>query len=233
MFDGKFKAVTFSYDDGVTQDKRLISLFDKYHVKATFNINSDLLGKTGALNVDGKEVTHNKINPAELREIYRNHEVAVHTLTHPNLTQLDDAEVIRQVENDRLRLSGLCGYDVVGMAYPCGGVNNDERVARIIREKTGVRYARTITSSHSFDPQEDLYRFNPTVYHRETDKMFELGEKFVALKPDRPQIFYLWGHSYELDAANGWETIEKFLRLIAGRDDIYYGTNTQVLLAGR
>ena len=28
MFDGKYKALTFSYDDGVTQDIRLIELFN-------------------------------------------------------------------------------------------------------------------------------------------------------------------------------------------------------------
>ena len=33
MFQGKMKAVTFSYDDGVTQDQRLIRLFDKYGLK--------------------------------------------------------------------------------------------------------------------------------------------------------------------------------------------------------
>ena len=41
MFDGKNKAITFSYDDAVTQDIRLIELFDKYGVKGTFNINSE------------------------------------------------------------------------------------------------------------------------------------------------------------------------------------------------
>ena len=44
MFDGKMKAVTFSYDDAVTQDKRLIEIFHKYDLKATFNLNSGLLG---------------------------------------------------------------------------------------------------------------------------------------------------------------------------------------------
>ena len=29
-FNGKKKALTFSYDDGVTQDERLIALFNKY-----------------------------------------------------------------------------------------------------------------------------------------------------------------------------------------------------------
>ena len=34
---GKAKAVTFSYDDGVQQDKRLAGIFDKYGMKGTFN----------------------------------------------------------------------------------------------------------------------------------------------------------------------------------------------------
>ena len=39
----KRKAVTFSYDDGVRQDRRLAEIFDKYGIKGTFNFNSDLL----------------------------------------------------------------------------------------------------------------------------------------------------------------------------------------------
>ena len=37
------KILTFSYDDAVTQDIRLIELFNKYGMKATFNLNSELL----------------------------------------------------------------------------------------------------------------------------------------------------------------------------------------------
>ena len=33
----KMKAITFSFDDGV-QQKRLIEIFDRYSLKATFNI---------------------------------------------------------------------------------------------------------------------------------------------------------------------------------------------------
>ena len=36
----KNKILTFSYDDGVTQDIRLVELFNKYGMKCTFNINS-------------------------------------------------------------------------------------------------------------------------------------------------------------------------------------------------
>ena len=37
MWNGKMKAVTLSYDDGVTQDIRLIELLDRYGLRATFN----------------------------------------------------------------------------------------------------------------------------------------------------------------------------------------------------
>ena len=232
MFNGKMKALTFSYDDGVTQDKRLIQILDKYGLKATFNINSELLGKEHKLFRGDTWVDHSKVNPEEVREVYKNHEIAVHTLTHPTLpTVEDDAEIIRQVEQDRINLSELAGYEVIGMAYPGGCVNNNERVAEIIKNNTGVKYSRTITSTYSFDAQPDLYRFNPTVYHiMEKDELFKLGEQFVDLKPDSPKLFYIWGHSYEFDIENTWDLFEDFCRLVSGKDDIFYGTNREVLL---
>lgn len=230
MFNGKNKAVTFSFDDGITQDIRLIELFNKYGLKCTFNINSELLGLPGHLILDGVKVSHYKIYPEDVRSVYAGHEVAVHTLTHPNLTELDEEEIIRQVEKDRLNLSELCGYEVVGMAYPCGGANNDDRVAKIIRDNTGVKYSRTITSSHSFEPQENLFRFNPTEYHIDHSSLSEAADRFLALDSATPAVFYIWGHSYELDTHDTWGWFEEFCKKISGRDDIFYGTNKEVLL---
>ena len=140
-------------------------------------------------------------------------------------------EVIRQVETDRQNLSALVGYEVIGMAYPCGGVNNDDRVANVIKNNTGIKYARTITSTHNFDLQENLYRFNPSVYHMELDKMLSLGKEFIELKTDEPKIFYVWGHSYEMDySSDYWVKLEEFFKLVSQRDDIYYGTNKECLL---
>ena len=227
----KMKSVTFSYDDGVTQDIRLIELLNKYGLKCTFNLNSELLSKRGMLIREGKRIAQYKVHAEDVKAIYEGHEVAVHTLTHPNLTQRDEAEVIRQVETDRLNLSELVGYEVVGMAYPCGGVNNDDRVADIIRKHTSVKYSRTITTTGSFDLQENLYRFNPTVYHLHFEKMMQLAEAFVELKPETPKVFYIWGHSYEMDyEADYWIKLEAFFKLISNREDIFYGTNKEVLL---
>ena len=229
----KKKAITLSYDDGTTQDIQLIELLNKYGLKATFNLNSELLGTRSILLPDGKRISHYKIHPNDVRYVYEGHEIAVHTLTHPRLPKLDDAEVIRQVEQDRLTLSDLAGYEVVGMAYPCGGTNNDDRVAALVKNHTGVKYARTITSTGSFAPQQNLYRFNPTCFHPALDpkEAMALAQKFLETDAEEPQIFYIWGHAFETEYhSNSWRDLEDFFSLISGHDDIFYGTNAEVLL---
>lgn len=231
MKSNKLKAITFSYDDGVTQDIRLIELLNKYGLKSTFNLNSNLLGTQNILIRENQRIAHYKIHPSDVKSVYEGHEVAVHTLTHPLLPKLDDAEIIRQVEQDRLNLSDLVGYEVVGMAYPCGGINNDERTAKIIRTQTGVKYSRTITCNNQFDIQANLYRFDPSAFHLDFENLMKLGQAFVELTPSTPQIFYIWGHAYEMDfAPDYWIKLEEFFKLISNKDDIFYGTNKEVLL---
>lgn len=222
------KMVTFSYDDGVTQDQRLVDLFNQYDLKCTFNLNSALGGQGGPADNKGITFSHIHYKMSELTRIYRGHEIAVHTLTHPFLSQLSDEAVIREVEEDRLALSEAFGEEVVGMAYPFGDV--DERVKRLIAEHTGVRYARTTIETRNFEPQTDLLTFNPTLHHTEWDILFKLGQEFIELQTDTPKLFYIWGHSYEFDIDNTWKKFEDFLKLISGRDDIRYCTNVEALL---
>ena len=232
MQTNKLKYLTFSYDDGVTQDIRLIELFNKYGMKATFNLNSARLGESRQLEREGVTIGHNKVKHADVKHIYAGHEVAAHTLTHPSLAMIErDADVIREVEQDRLILSELCGYEVVGMAYPNGSRYVDARVIELVRNNTGIRYARNTTSNFSFDEQSDLIDFCPSVYHhKEMDRMFELGEQFLSLQPDRKQILYVWGHAYEFDIHDTWDRMEEFLAMMSGREDIVYCTNRQALL---
>jgi len=233
MFNGKNKAITFSYDDGTTQDIRLIEIFNKYGLKGTFNLNSECLGKEGSLLCDEKyTINHTKVKREDVKHIYDGHEVAVHTLTHPNLTKIeDDAEVLRQVEQDRINLSELVGYEVEGMAYPCGAPNCNERVAQIIKNNTIIKYARTVDVTKSFEPYKDLYQYKGTLYHQGNwDILFETGKKFLELKTDTPKVLYIWGHSFEFDIyPERWEIFEEFCKMISGQNDIFYGTNLDVL----
>ena len=230
MWNGKKKAVTFSFDDGVTQDIRLIEILDKYGLKCTFNLNSGFLGLDGTLDRNGRTVRHDKIARDKINEVYGNHEVAVHTLTHPFLPSLDEDEITRQVETDRLNLSEICGYEVKTMAYPCGGPNNDDSVAEIIGRTTGVKFARGLDSTYSFDLQDNLLRFKPTVYYIE-DCLDKVVDEFLKLDRDEPALLYIWGHSYEMDAEYiTWERFEEVCKKLSGHEDIFYGTNSEVLL---
>lgn len=232
MFNGLNKAITFSYDDGVTQDIRLIEIFNKYNLKATFNLNSELLGRHGSLVADGVRVDHIRSNPQDVKHIYEGHEVAVHTLTHPNLVNIeDDGEVLRQVEQDRINLSELVGYEVEGMAYPCGGKNCDDRVANIIKNNTIIKYARTIDTTKSFEPYPDLFQYKGTLCHyADWNLIFRMGQEFIEMKTNTPKVFYIWGHSYEFDIyPERWEQFEEFCKMISNRSDVFYGTNKETL----
>lgn len=225
------KVLTFSFDDGITQDRKLVELFNCYGLKCTFNINSGLLGKTGTVKVDRQIVQHNKIDPQEVASLYSGHEVAVHTVTHPRLPEIEDEETIfHQVEDDRIELERLTGQKIVGMAYPCGGINNDDRVAEIIGRRTPIQYARTITSTGSFEYPRNLLRLDPTIHAINFEQLMSLADQFISLCPDKPSLFYVWGHSYEFDVNDGWRRFEAFCKLISNRSDITYLTNSESLL---
>ena len=231
MWGGKRKALTFSFDDSIEQDKRLVEILDKYNLKCTFNVNSGLLGTKGTVpSPDGRHFPHNKIEPSEVKELYKNHEVACHTLTHPNLTNISNETIIYQIQQDCKILSELCGYEIKGMAYPGGGINNDERVNEVVKNHTNLKYARTNKSNFSFDLQSDYYHFDPTVHTYYWDKMVELAKEFLDLKSDEDKIFYIYGHSYEFDFDDTWDKFEEFCKMISGKDDIFYGTNSEILL---
>lgn len=230
MFNGKMKAITFSYDDGVTQDIRFVDILNKYGLKGTFNLNSGYLGQGFNADFGKKVVSYFRVPQEDVAKIYAGHEVAVHTVGHPNLTTLSEQEIIEQVEKDREKLEQLVGYDIVGMAYPCGGTNNNDFVAEVIKSRTKIKYARTITENYSFDLQGNLYRFNPTVFHLNFEKLYQLAEEFLAADYTEPKIFYIWGHSYEFDFDNTWDQFEEFCKFISGKKDIFYGTNKEVLL---
>lgn len=235
MWQNKKKALTFSFDDGTLQDRRLVELMDKYGLRGTFNLNSAFLGKrTAKKEVNGHTVDYSRVNPTEIQSLYRKHEIASHTLAHLSLTELSDEGIVWQVEKDRKLLSILAGYEVVGFAYPYGCY--DERVLRVLKENTGIKYARIVGAPLAvFDKANeigDLMCYNPTLHICQTDKMMEMGRAFVRAKPEEPILFCVWGHAYELDEGKdvSWEDIEAFFALVSGQEDIFYGTNREVFL---
>jgi peptidoglycan/xylan/chitin deacetylase (PgdA/CDA1 family) len=232
---GKRKAITFSFDDGVTQDIQMIRLLDKYGLKATFHLCSGWLGKMALSYGGGCMTPRYKIAEKHLQEVYGEHEVASHTINHLSLPDQTDEEVIRQVEEDRQKLSEIVGYEVVGLAYPGDPVdreNCDQRVIDLVRKHTGIQYARTAGRGYrGWDLPTDLYKIRPNMSMRGFDENMEIAERFLEASPEKPQVLMLMGHCYEMDfQSDHWYRMEQLFEKLSKQDDIFYGTNREVFL---
>jgi len=211
--DGKKSILTMSYDDGLISDKRLVQIFDQYGIKGTFHLNSGHFG-------EGK-----RIHQDEVSEVYKNHEISCHTVSHFHLEKSPNVTVVQEVIRDRENLEELCGYPVRGMSYPFGTYNDSTLNAF---EQCGIVYSRTTASTNNFQLPNNFLTWHPTCHH---NKCLELAkEKYIKNLNYiwRIPLFYVWGHSYEFDNDNNWELIEEFCKLMSGRDEIWYATNIEI-----
>ena len=226
---GRKKAMTFSYDDGIKQDIRLIGLFNKYGVKATFNLNPCLFGTAGRVSLDGKSAEHIKNKSEEIIQVYRGHEIAGHGEWHTSMSTMDTARCTDEILNCRKDLESLLNQTVTGYAYAFGMTSINIRSALLA---SGVRYARTITSTGKFDIPHDFLMWDPTCHH-DDEKLFTYADQFLSNDPyfnfETPaKLFYVWGHAYEFDMNQNWDRIENLLQKVSGREDIWYATNGEI-----
>lgn len=210
--NGAKKALTMSYDDGTSNDRRLAGIFDKYGVKGTFHLNSALLG-------DGGHIT-----AEEIPELFKNHEVSCHTLTHPFPTLTPREQLLEEIIRDRMNLEDACGYPVRGMSYPYGASEADS--IKTFRA-AGMEYSRTTYATNGFSIPADFMLWHPTCHHN--GGIIEKSDAFISLqRASTLMLFYVWGHSYEFPAKDNWQLIEDFCAKMGGRDDIWYATNIQI-----
>ena len=220
---GKSKAVTFSYDDGVKADKRLLEIFDKYGLKGTFNLNSKLFDC---------ECWHGRMDEEETYKTFANggHEIALHGARHIFLNKVPLPEAVNEIVQNRVYLENKFHKIVRGMAYAYNGYN-DEILALL--SKLGITYARTTESSYSFAVPENWLKLKPTCHHGDP-LLGELTDKFLNGSPEdefkhrEPWLFYIWGHSYEFDDNNNWNIIEDLAKRLSGRKDIWFATNSEI-----
>ena len=211
----KKKALTLSYDDGVVFDKKLIEILDRYGIKCTFNINSGLFG------------TGRRLSESEAYEIYSgtSHEIAVHSLSHPDLTALSPERISYEITEDRKNLEKLFGKIIKGMAYPYGTYNNN--VTDVLKS-SGIVYSRTTQTTGGFRIPENWLELPATCHHNDKNLM-KYAEKFVNESPEKYSwLFYLWGHSYEFNDNDNWEVIEKFAEYMGKKEDIWYAANIEI-----
>ena len=228
--EGKTKALTFSYDDCLEQDIRLMEIFNKNGLKGTFNLNGKPLETEEYSYSEG--TIHLRMGSKLAVESYggevgKNHEVAFHGYTHPFLDRVPRAIASYEVAKGREVLEALFGRIVRGCAYPMGTFN--DMTVDVLREN-GIAYARTTVSTGDFSIPQDWLRM-PATCHHDDPRLFELANKFLSEDPgvwDTPWLFYVWGHTFEFDMKNNWDRIETFCEMVGNREDVWYATNMEI-----
>ncbi len=224
---GKSKACTFSYDDGVVQDRRLAELLRRHGLKCTFNLGSGLLGHEDVGGLPGNPVLDiSKVRPDEVETVYEGHEVGGHGLYHSALDTVGTPLASYEITEDKRQLEQLTGGPLRMFAYPFGAYNSS--VMDLLR-LAGYQGARTIRSTHGFALPKNFMEWDPTCHHNDP-RLMELAQQFLEVFPFLPMLFYVWGHAYEFDADGNWAVMEELAAFLAQhKDRIWFATNGEII----
>ena len=205
---GKRYAMTMSFDDGC-YDEKLIKIFNKYGIKGTFHLNSDILG--------------DKIS--QIAEIYKGHEVSCHGANHRTLKYIPIQGIYKEIFRDRKNLEEQVGYPVVGMSYACS-VYTDEIISAL--RSMGIVYSRTTESTDDYHIPNDFMKWHPTCHYK---KCISKGEDFLKSMDGwfgYPKLLYVWGHGHEVQRYGDWQMIEDFCKMMSNNPRLWYATNIEI-----
>jgi hypothetical protein len=200
-----------------------VQLLNKYHLIGTFHLNSNKLGSKDYLNKE------------EIKNLFKGHEVSVHSANHPNLPDQSKIDVISEIVEDRKELERLMEYPVRGMAYPFGNTNDAVIEAM---DGLGIEYARTVGDTYTFEIPKEFLRWHPTMHQfakafwepnqpekdaQEMARFYKVIDDFFTTK--ELAVLDIWGHSWEMGSdENKWKETKKFLKLLSDNPEIYYTT---------
>lgn len=220
---GKRKAFNITYDDGILQDIRFVELLNKYGVKGTFNLNSKLMEEEFEW-VHPCGMTIKRLSKEVAQKLYKGHEIASHTLTHPDFANLSEEEIFYQVSEDKKILEEWFGCEVVGFGVPFDYF--DEKAAECVK-RAGFLYARNSEESYSYSPWEDYFQWRAGTYHvmpgfhSFVESFFDTDEELGLCQ--------IVGHSYDLDTENMWEYMESILKRVSEDEDVLPMTHGEIV----
>lgn len=227
------KYFTLSFDDGITQDLKIIEILKKYNVHCcTFNINTGLYGANwewvGQV-LNNPDLVHQRFTEEELRQgIYNGYDVEVHTLSHASLKTFDkDPDAIkREVGLDAENITSITGIIPVGMAWPGGDTEYTSKTIELVLENTNIHFARGTTATQNFRLPKYFMKWQPTCAISD-ENCISLAERFLKTECTKDMLFYVWGHGYELDHYNSYDKLESLIKMMSEAEDVVLVTNAE------
>ena len=200
------KIVCLSFDDGTIYDEQFIKLLNKYNLKATLNLNSGMKDFVWFYN-DTQPIK--RLDLKKYKDIYKGHEVASHSLTHPYFSSLSEEEIIRQVGEDLNNLSQIFHREIVGFAFPFHDQTEDNILT--VSKHFDLQYIRHSHFTNEILPKDRYHIPINAMYY--DDNIYDRLEEFKNNDLEN-SLFLIAGHSYEFEVKNHWEKIEKLLHYL-------------------
>ncbi len=127
------KHIIITFDDGwLNQYNNAFPVLQEYDFIATFFVVGNYINGSSFVSQD------------QIKEmIERGMEIGSHTMSHPNLNQVSDAQLIHEVRGSKDFLEKMFGVEIVSFAYPYGAVS---KIVLDSTKEAGYRFARSVNS---------------------------------------------------------------------------------------
>lgn len=229
--------ITTSWDDGHPADIRLAELLGKYGLNGTFYI--------PRFNDE-----HIVMDENEIHELSKNFEVGGHTLHHKNLVVLGENEVVHEVKGCFDWLQDVLKSEPVCFCPPYGKYSS---ASLSIIASAGFKLVRTTellspilnlpvlpTTIQVYDHSRFTYfrhlvkrrkLWNMALWARSgfSSDIFRLLEYYMNFIALNDGCLHLWGHSWEIDACNGWNRLEQIFKFISSQTGFLYVQNRDLI----
>ncbi len=237
------RIVTTSWDDGDPKDLRIAELLHARGIPGTFYVPIQGYQRSRSLGASDLRMLH-----------AAGFEIGGHTVSHRSLNKLPAREVEYEVRTCKGMLEQLTGDRVRMFCYPNGRYS--EEVIKLVKASgyEGARTTRMLLLSSEFLPFEmpttvQAYPHKHAAYLRNLGKTRNLsglwnyvidlsglktwvavGKELFDRVLEHGGIWHLYGHSWEIDELGIWNDLRQMLDYVAGRKDVTYLTNGQVVV---
>lgn len=190
--------VATSWDDGLTSDRRLLTILERWGVRATFALAPQRHSLTVQPNDHRFPGRYGQLLPQSELIIYRDQDICSHTAHHVDASLCESNQLRMELHDSKAWLEDRFQREVPGIIWPYG-VSTPQAIATA--QACGYRYGRT-TPAPERKWAGQKWDIVPFSWQTSLAELLEYPHRCVALS----------GHTYEFRTEADWDYVGRFYR---------------------